>query len=238
MQSNQIVPLIKEKIGVIILAGVLVAALSFLFMVVSQKNFKVTSDFLVVQDQEGQQDYYALSKSAEYVSKIFSEAIYSDLFIDETIKTGKISAEFLPFDKKARLDEWNKIVKVKRNPDVSMLSVTVFGNSKDETVKISEGIAEVLATKSYLFRGSGLNVDVRLLSGPIVEKNPSFTEIILVMIGGFIIGVLLSLVWLFYFYNPTLVLERKIENLKKSEAVYNFPEPDEYEESLRYLDKK
>lgn len=227
--------LIKAKKGTIILSGVLVAALSFLFVVISQKNFKVTTDFLIVQDKEGTQDYYSASKSAEYIGKIFGEAIYSDLFIDEAMKTGKINNEFLPFDKKARLDEWSNIVKVRKNPEVSMMSTIVYDNSKDNAVRISEAITTVLTTKSYLFRGSGVNVDVRVLSGPIVEKNPSLGDIILVISGGFIVGIMLSLVLLFY--KPKKVTTDFIVNDKRSVGYRNIPEPDEYEESLKYLNK-
>jgi capsular polysaccharide biosynthesis protein len=223
MEKNNILLLIKQKIGMIILSGVFVAALSFLFLVVSQKSVKVGTDFLVVQDKDGGQDYYALAKSAEYISKIMSEAVYSDLFIDETINTGKISKEFLPFDKKARLHEWSRVVRIKRNPEVSMISVTVYGNNVQDAVNISEGITEVFSTKSYLFRGSGLNVDVRKISGPIVEKNPSISQLALVMVGGFIVGMLLAAA--FFYYRP-----------KKDVNV--FPDEDEYLERLKYFEKQ
>lgn len=238
MQYNQIFPLLKQKTGTLILGGILVAALSFFFLVVSQKNFKVGTDFLVVQDKDGAQDYYSLFKSSEYIGRVLGEAIYSDLFVNEMIKTGKINEEFLPFDKKSRLREWNKIISVKRNPEVSMLSVTVYGNNREDTLKISEGITEVLTTKSYLFRGSGQNIDVRVLSGPIVEKNPDLPDIILVMIGGFIVGALISIVWLFYRLqnNISKFVLYTGKNKGESGSITTFPEPDEYEESLRYLD--
>lgn len=240
MQSNQLLPLIREKIGAVILTGILIGALSFLFLVISQKNFKVSTDFLVVQDKDGEQDYYSLSKSAEYIGKILSEAVYSDLFIDEAIKTEKVSEEFLPFDKKARLEQWNKIVKVKRNPEVSMLSVTVYGNNQEDAVKITEAISQVLTTKSYLFRGSGQNIDVRILSGPIVEKNPSFSEIVLVIIGGFIMGALISLLWLYYRpeKNGANFVLYTGKNKSESGNFTHLPEPEEYEESLKYLNKQ
>ncbi len=243
MQKVNILALIKDKMGTIILAGVFLAAISFLFIVVSQKNFKVTSDFLIVQDKDGAQDYYSASKSAEYISKIFGEAIYSDLFIQEAIKTGKINNEFLPFDKKERLKEWAKIVKVRRNPEVSMMSVSVYDNNRDNAVRISEAITNVLTTKSYLFRGSGVNFDVRVLSGPIVEKNPSLENILLVIMGGFIIGVLIALTIIFYqpkIKNTSFIVDNnKFVGYHKisesSEDKYREPSEEEYKESLKYL---
>ena len=100
MQGNQFLALVKRKVGIIVLLGILVAALSFLFLVVSQKNFKVSTDFLVVQNQTSGQDYYSLSKSAEYIGSILSESIHSEAFINEVVKTGKVDNEFLPFDKR------------------------------------------------------------------------------------------------------------------------------------------
>lgn len=236
--------LLREKIGVILLAGIFLASVSFLFIVISQKNFKVGMDFLIVQDKDGNQDYYSLSKSAEYVGRIFGEAVYSDLFIEEVIKTGKVSAEFFPFDKKKRLEKWNKIVKVGRNPEVSMLSVSVFSDNRDEAIRIAQGVAEVLERKSYLFRGSGVNVDVRVLSGPIVEKNPSAGRIIMVVIGGFLIGSLLAVIWIFYGYNPRqnhdYPAPADFNFSGKGGKDYAYPEPDEeeYSKSLEYLNRQ
>ncbi len=221
--------IIKRKIGVLILSGIFLASISFLFLVVTQKNFRVQADYLVVQDKDGDQDYYSISKSVEYMSKIFSQAIYSDLFIEEAVKTGKMSAEFLPFDKKRRLKEWSKIVKTDRNPEVGIISVTVYGDNKNDALRISEAIAEVFATKSYLFRGSGINMDVRKLSGPITDNNPTPEEILLVIVGGFIVGFMACLLWLLYFSNSFGLPKTKKINEDNEEIK-------EYLESIKYIE--
>ncbi len=240
MESNQIMPFLKQKRGVIILSGILVAALSFLFLVVSQKNFKVGTDLLVVQNQSGAQDFYSLSKSAEYIGKILSEAVYSELFIDEVVKTEKVNSEFLPFNKKDRIDEWKKIVKVSNNPQLGILEIVTFGNEQKETLAISEAISQVLTTKNNLFRGEGQNIDVRVLSGPILEKNPSFSDITLIMIGGFLVGILVGIFWIIY--GPKKSTDKFILYTGKGEGISgkfdHLPEPNEYEESLKYLDRR
>ena len=128
MQSNQILTLIKKKTGSILLFGVLVAAVSFSALIFKEKNFKVSTDYLITQNQTGSQDFYTLSKSAQYVGKILNEGIYSELFINEVTKTGKVNPEFLPFDKKAELTQWGNTVQVNLNPDLGILSVQVFDN--------------------------------------------------------------------------------------------------------------
>lgn len=181
-----------------ILAGALTAALSFLFLVLTQKNFKASTDYLIVQNQNNNQDFYTLSKSAEYLGNILSEAVYSERFVNEVADTGKISASFLPTDKKDRLEEWAKTVKVKRNLSLGLITVTAYSNNQVQLQNLSDAIEEVFTTKNYLFRGTGQDLDVRVLTGPILEKNPSLLDIALVMVGGFFIGAFLVFILSFY----------------------------------------
>ena len=195
---NNFLLLMKKNIGFIALGGILLGSLSFLFLVINEKNFKVQTDFLIVQNQNEGQDYYTLSKSAEYLGNVLGESVYSELFVDEIVKTGKVDSEFLPFDKKERMKEWSKMVNVNRNPQLGMITVSVLNNNQKTASDISDGIAEVLTKKNYLFRGNGQDIEVRILTGPIVEKNPSFLNLFLVIVGGFLIGAILSIAWLYY----------------------------------------
>ncbi|NTW27511.1 MAG: hypothetical protein HGA36_04260 [Candidatus Moranbacteria bacterium] len=195
MQNNQILAPIKKKFATIMLIGLLTAALSFFILVVKEKNFKVSTDYLIVQNQTTSQDFYTLSKSAEYIGKILNEGVYSEIFIGEVVKTGKVSPEFLPFDKKEKLKTWSNAVSVGLNPDLGIINVQVFDNDQKKALAISDAIAEVLSTKSNLFYGAGQNIDVKVLSGPVLEKNPSLMNIIAVSVGGFALGIMLSALW-------------------------------------------
>lgn len=244
METSQILPLLKRKITVIILLGVFAGALSFLALVLKEKNFKVTTDYLIVQNQTGNEDFYTLSKSAEYIGKVMNESIYSELFIDEAVKTGKVSSEFLPFDKKARLKEWSNIVNVSRNPDLGIISVEVFDNKQNQALAISDAVSNVFITKSNLFLGDKQNIEIKVLSGPIVEKNPSIANIIATAIGGFILGILLCALWIIfkedrkmkgYFSQPKKSMNSGTQN--RMEIGGNFMSEEEYKESLKYIDK-
>jgi capsular polysaccharide biosynthesis protein len=198
MNNGGILPLIRGKITGIIIFGFFVAALSFLALVAKEKNFKVTTDFLIVQNQTQNEDFYTLSKSAEYTGRILNEGIYSELFIDEVIKSGKVNAEFLPFDKKEKMKQWSKNVQVNRNPDLGILSVEVFDNNQKQSLAISDAIGDVLMNKNNLFLGEGQNIGVKVLSGPIAEKNPTFTNILATMAGGFVLGIMLGILYVVY----------------------------------------
>ena len=226
-EGNKITYLIKTKLGAMALIGFLAASLSFLALVTSQKNFKAGTDFLIIQNQTESQDFYSLFKSAEYVRDILSESVYSELFINEVIKTEKINREFLPFDKKKRMKEWSRIVKVKSGSQPGIIGVEVLGDSQKEVLNISESVIEVMLTKNQIFRGNG-NIEVKVLSGPIIEKNPGMGDIVVAVIGGFTLGFLISLIGIYYKEERDAELYR--------EAVDKEKEDREYRESLKYLE--
>lgn len=212
----------KKEWGMIILIGLLAGALSFVALVATQKNFRANSDLLAVQNQNGFSDYYALSKSADYLAGILIESIYSEKFLEEVNATGVVSTSFLPTDKLERLEEWNRIVKVSKNSNTGMLNIEVLGDTQNQVLEISNAILTVLTTKSYLFLGKGQDIDIRVLSGPLYEKNPSISSIALASFGGFLVGVLLMLMWIFYRvefgkYKNIFSLNKFEENLSPEE---------------------
>lgn len=189
---------IKARFGWIVLTSILIAAASFLFLIMTQSAFKVRTDFLITQSNSGSQDFYSLSRSAEYAGKVLSEAVYSERFVEAVVETGKVRSDFLPADKKERLDQWSEMIKIQKNLELGMIQVSVLHDNQRDALQISQAVADVLTQKNSQFRGGDENsVSVRILSGPIIEKNPSIIEIILVFIGGFLFGMLLSIFWIF-----------------------------------------
>jgi capsular polysaccharide biosynthesis protein len=220
MNSQNFLNLAKTRVKSMVLAGLLVAALSFLFLVTTQYNFRAGSDLLVVQNQTGFTDYYTLSKSADYLTSVMLESAYSEKFITEVKNTNLVSTAFLPANKLDALKKWESMVKISRNPNLGIVHVEVFGADQKQVAEISNAVIQVMTTKNGLFLGDGQKIEVRVLSGPIWEKNPTVLNIAVTMVSGFLLGIALSLVWIYF----------------SAEAS---PEKtlDEYQESLKYLEK-
>lgn len=189
--------LAKKRLSTMLVVGFLLGAVSFFGLIITQEPYRASSDLLVVQNQNGFSDYYALSKSADYLAGVLVESIYSEKFLEEMSNTKTISMDFLPQDKVSRLKEWNKIVKINKNSNVGILNIEVFGGSQKQVMEISNAVLTVLTTKSFLFLGQGQDIDMRILSGPLFEKNPSVTNLVLAGVGGFAVGILLMLLWTF-----------------------------------------
>ncbi len=181
-----------------VISGLMLSALSFVFFIATQKNFKASSDILIVQNQPGFSDYYAMSKSAEYLTNILVESVYSEKFLDEVRNSNIVRSQFLPEDKLKRLEIWEKMVKVRRVPNLGMVHVEVFNNDQREALEISRAIIQVMTGKSALFWGESQTIEARVMSGPLWQKNPSVASIGAVLAGGFLTGAMLSVLWLYY----------------------------------------
>ncbi|MBP7060999.1 MAG: hypothetical protein KBA91_03425 [Candidatus Moranbacteria bacterium] len=212
MTFSSLLTLLRHKLGILFLGGVLCAAVAFAGTMVLSTRFQSSMDFLIVQSNVQGQDFYSLFKSSEYLSKVLSEAIYSERFIDAIMETGKINGQFLPANKKDRLDAWREMVVVQKNLELGVLSVTVKHDNDRDAARVMSSISEVLIEKNSLFRsGDEKSVEIRVLSGPILETTPTLKKILLVLGGGFLSGILLVSVILAIRHiqgmNPRFVLE-------------------------------
>jgi capsular polysaccharide biosynthesis protein len=198
MSMKKILEIIGKNAKGLFLAGLLLGTLSFFLLVVTQKSSRATTDLLVVQNSGNATDYYAMSKSIDYLNGILLESVYSEKFLEEMKNIDNATVSFLPVDKADRLTAWQKTVILKKNTNAGIITAQVFGDNAKQTTKISNVLIDVLTNKYALFLGQGQNIEVKVLSGPIVEKNPTVTQIILVSLGGFVIGILLFGFWVFY----------------------------------------
>lgn len=196
MAYQMIFDALRKKLGLHVMFGLLFASVAFAGVMVTEDRFRSTTDFLVVQANAGNTDFYTQFKSAEYLGKVLGESVYSESFINAVISTGKAAPELLPFDKRDRLESWQKRVDVKKNLELGVITVTVSGQSDREVSGIMSGITDVLQNQNSLFRGGAPeSVEVRILSGPIVERTPTVERLISVIASAFVAGFLLSLVY-------------------------------------------
>ena len=221
MESSLLWKTIGKAKWQIILVGALVGAVSFVMLMEVAPRYVVTSDYLIVQNQGSAQDAYSAFKSLDYLGQVLNESAYSERFVDAVVATGKVDTNFLPANTFDRLNAWKKMVVVTRNANAGILHVEVRANDSRSALRVSEAVSDVLVQKNVLFRGGDASsVEVRVLSGPIAIQNPSSTEMVLAVVGGFAVGVLLVFLWAFI---RVEIHQRRIEQL-----YYDMNHPDEY----------
>lgn len=183
--------LLKERTKAIVTAGLLGGAAALLGLIIGSYPFKGRMDFLLMQNSVPYRELYSLSKSGEYVSNVLIDAAQSELFINEALHNANIT---LPSERKERLERWRDIVSIKKNFRSNVLMVEVKADTNDEALRLANAVAYVLVERNSLFRtGSVDGVTVRMLSGPIVEENPSFGAILFVTVGGILAGMVIAL---------------------------------------------
>lgn len=187
--------IVRESFSRGLIIGIVVAILGIAGAFILQDPYKASAYFMISSSQEGQ-DYYTATRSAEYMSRVLGEILYSESFINAIVDTGSVNANFLPRDKKERLDVWSKMLEVKKNPELGFINVSLSGMSEREVSNISQAVVIVLNEKSgELFGNGGDKVSVRLLSGPIIEANPSASKLAIITFAALLFGFFVSFTW-------------------------------------------
>ena len=193
-----------------ILIGLFVAFISIIGLFFAQSRYQSSTDFLIVQSNTENRDFYTLFKSSEYLGNVLASALYSEKFIDAVNETGNLNTRLFPANKSEKLKTWKNMVLVKKNLDLSMLSVTVKADTDRDASRMMNGISQVLIEKNALFRsGDDKGIEIRVLSGPITEQNPSKSTLILVLLGGFVTGLFLT------FFTTLISLENRYRNMNQ-----------------------
>jgi hypothetical protein len=195
IRKKSVFAIAKESVVSGITLGVVIVLIGIAVVFVTQDRFRASADFMLSSTQEGQ-DYYTATRSAEYMSRVLGEVLYSENFIGMLVDTGRVDGRFLPQDKKARLNTWSKMLDVKKNSELGFVQVSISGSSDRDVSKISQAIVQVLSEKSGdIFGDNSGKVKVRLLSGPIVENNPSASLLSYIAIFGLIFGCFVNFAW-------------------------------------------
>lgn len=199
MANISFLSILRRNAGTIAFVGILASAAAMAFVFLTGADYEVRTDYLVSQEGVESKDYYTVARSAEYMGKILGEVMYSEKFMNAAVETGQMSQDFFPAGKQNRLKAWSAAVKVKKQLDLGILSVTVLHDNDREAMRVSQAISQVLVEKNNLFLGTGEKpVPVSILSGPIIERNPSMKEVLAAVFGGFFFGALLASLVVFF----------------------------------------
>ena len=190
---------IRRNKGNIAFAALVGGVATFLFLVFVPQAYKVQTDYLIIQQSASDQDFYTLSKSAEYSGNVLKEAILSNLFLQEVAQTDYFKRDLFSGDEKDQLKKWRKTVDVQQRTSAGILQVNVAYDDRSEAVGIARAISEVLINKNELFRsGDPESLSIKLISGPIVEQNPTASQLIMGVVAGLLFGSVLALLFVWY----------------------------------------
>lgn len=221
---------IRKNLVSILFGALSFGGVAFLGLVFIPDAYKVRTDFLIIQQSASSQDFYTLSKSAEYSGNVLKEGILSDLFLREASQKGYFSTQSFSGNGKDRLKKWRDTVDVRQRTSAGILEVVISEDESKQALGIAKAVSEVLIEKNTLFRsGNPDDLSIRLISGPIVEQNPSISQLIFGILGGMILGTALSLLWIWYreewdhtdYTTFTLGEKKNIQKSPEAKLVYD-----------------
>lgn len=167
--------------------------LTFTLTIMQPLKYRSTVQLLVGQKYQPGVDTYTAVKSADYLSNVLSEVVYSSSFMNE-VTSGSYGVKN-DFDSNPlqRKKQWLKTIKTKVISDTGIIVIDAYHQNKVQATQLAQAVANVLIAKGNLYHGQGDQVFIRLLDSPITTDFPVKPNIFINTILGFIVGVLLAL---------------------------------------------
>lgn len=189
---------ISKHVWLIFWLSLFGAVLAFDVSVIQTPQYSATSKILVIQKQTQGQDIYSISKSAQYLTRVLKEGVYSDSFFNQVIgSTDKISRDDFPQGDKEKRKAWEKNIKIAITQDLGVMEITVLSESTDKIKDINQAIANNLVVNHKYYHGAGDNVEVKILDQPFSDEKPATPVLWLNTVIGALIGLLISLLIIF-----------------------------------------
>lgn len=187
-------------------------------------KYRSSCRLLVMQDYSAQSEPDAASKSAQYLSNIFSEVVYSSSFFNEVISSDyNIDKNYFNKNDEKRQKQWSKMISAKAISDTGIIDIDIYHTNKEQADQISQAISYILKTKHYLYHGGGDKVSVMIIDNPITSNWPVRPNIIVNLVLAFIFGLCAGIGFLYYFpdYNLDLGLARLWRRKKRKTIFHN-----------------
>lgn len=197
--------------------ALLIALAAFSFSLWQTPSYKSTVKFLAVFNQSDI-DTYTASKTANYITGILGEVVYSDSFINSVYKNDLGLYDRLGQGSETRQKNWKKIVKTQILDNKGIIIVDVYGNDKNQVSMLASVIGNTIIAEHGLYDGSQDRVTIKMIDLPSVYEGWSNIKILRDTGLGLLAGLLVGLSFIIIFPNHKLFEFNKKENL-----TVNFP---------------
>ena len=198
MKQNNLFAL--KNILTIIFLSFILGLTAFIFSFWQTPDFKASSKLLVIFNQENI-DTYTASRTANYVTGILSEAVYSESFISLVFKNESKLTDNLGVRPEIRQKNWKKAVKIKVLENKGVMIIDIFGDNRNQAYLLSNAVTKTIIESHGLYDGSQDRVSVRVLDQPSIYENWALTKIIQDTLIGIMAGLILGLTFIIIFPN-------------------------------------
>lgn len=191
------------------LLTILAGLVAFSVSIWTTPKYKSTFKLLAVSSQNNI-DTYTASKTANYITGILGEVIYSDSLID-SVYSANTNLEDLGYGSERRLRQWKKMVKTKVLENKGLMIIDVYGNDKVKTNALANTLALTIINNHGNYDGASDRITIKMIDQPSVYDSWSMTKIMENTGLGILVGLLLGFTFVVIFPNHRLFKVTKKE---------------------------
>ncbi len=173
--------------------GVVFAILAGLISLVFPKYYSAESQVLLISRGYGGVDPYTQAKAAERIGENLAGIIktadfYTKVMEDTTANFDR--ARWVSLSERARRKAWGRDVEATVVYGTGLLKVTVYGQSKEDALALSQAVTDVLSNRGWEYVGG--DVSLKVVNNPLVSRLPVRPNYLVNVALGFVLGLLLS----------------------------------------------
>ncbi len=201
---------IMERWRLIVLSTIVFALLAFIISAMLPAKYQSDISVIVVQKQATEKvDAFSATKSAEFLSNIFTRVIYTTSFFNAVQDAPFDVKRNFSVDPEERKKEWDAEIAVKKINNTGIINISVFDKSRKTAEETAKAIAYILTTKGEEYHGGGERVTVRLIDGPNTPLRPTVPNIPTNTVVGALFGFIVALIIAYFFPNALCLAPKK-----------------------------
>ena len=176
--------------------GLVFALISAIICLILPWQYSAETQVLFISSDKNGVDPYTQSKSAERIGENISQVMKSTDFYQKVMKNTFYTLNkdvWNNLSERSQRKKWNKDVTANMIYGTSLMNMVVYSKDKKEAVNLANAISGTLSTYGWEYVGG--NVTIKSVNSPLVSVIPARPNFILNIIVGFVVGVLISGLW-------------------------------------------
>ncbi|MDA3815129.1 MAG: hypothetical protein PF549_02065 [Patescibacteria group bacterium] len=229
---------IKDKWQTVLVITVLVSAVVFSISAFLKPQYGSEVSILVIQRQPNDKvDAFSAAKSAEYLSDILAKVAYSESFIQNVLDSPYNAEIDFPLGDENKKEYWKKMVDIDQVNNTGIIKVTVYDQDRVNAEKIAEAISWAYIIRGHQYHGGGERVEIEKIDGPITPMNPSKPNLLANTLLGVILGLIGSVMVIYFFDDFELKLFNKKKRFDEFETIVDIQSENKNEEDENQSEK-
>lgn len=199
MNSQDFKELLKRKIGSIMTLTFLILVIVLGLSLLQTIKYSAKTKLLVVQNSVGL-DSYAVSRSNEYLGRLFSQVAYSGSFYNLVLNSQyKVDHNYFNGSYAEQIKLWRKTVSTRTLADTGIVEIEVYHPNPEQARVIALAVNDVLMNQNENFQGGGEAVRVSVLDQPLVSDYPDHPNLVYNFFFALAAGLVFSVIFIYLF---------------------------------------